>query len=91
MATINAMCEIDVHNDRTYKEHRNLEIRKRVTTCLFRYETPFITFELKVSTQGERIFLCWLLHLAPISFGTHGAQIRLASASPKSRTSSFGV
>ena len=31
-------------------EHRNLEIRKHVTTSLFRYETFFLTFELKVST-----------------------------------------
>ena len=60
---------------------------------MFRYETFFYYFwvkgfDIRRETQS---FLCWPLHLAPISCSTYGAQIRLASASPKSWTSSFGV
>ena len=74
------------------REHRNLEIRKHVTTSLFRYEIFLLHLSSRFRhKERDTIFLCWLLHLAPISCGTHGAQIRLALASPKSRTSPFGV
>ena len=70
-------------------EHRNLEIRKHVTTSLFGYETFLLLLSWRFRhEERDTFFLCWLLRLAPISCGTHGTQIRLVSASPKSRTPS---
>ena len=72
---------IKFHNDRTYKEHRNLEIRKHVTTLSYRFRHK----------EERHNLLCCLIHLAPISSGPHRAQVRIASASSKSRSSSFSV
>ena len=74
-------------------DHRNLEIRKTRNDFSVQVRTFLLPLSLKVLRLKERdtIFLCWLFHLAPISRGVRNAQIRLASASAKSRTSSFGV
>ena len=53
----------NVHNDRTYKEHRNLEIRKHVTTSCSGTKFFFINVELKVSTQGGETIFCAALFI----------------------------
>ena len=88
IVTINAMCEIDIMFITI--EHKNLEIRKHVATSSSGTK-PFNYFWVKRFRHKERhtIFLCWLLHLAPISCGTHGTQIRLTSANLLRPGSSF--
>ena len=72
----------NVHYDRTYKEHRNLGIRKHVTTSCSGTK-PFYYFWVKSFDISRRdtILLCCLIHLASNSSGPHRAQVRLASAS----------
>ena len=65
-------------------EHRNLEIRKHVTTSCSGTK-PFYKLWVKGFDIRRRdtILLCCLIHLAPISCDSYRAQIHLLRRSPK--------
>ena len=75
-----------------YKEHRNLEIRKHITTSLFRYETFYYLwvkgFDIRRETQSlYAVFIIWpLSRAAPIA--RKFAWLRRASESRPSRPAS---
>ena len=79
-----------VHNDRTYKEHRNLEIRKHITTSRSGTKTFYQLwvngFDIR---RRDTIFYAVLFIWPPSRACPHRVQVRLAFASSKSRFSSF--